>query len=166
MRRTLGAPLGGTTRGGHHGFEFWASRPIRPPKGGAGFGRNLPSTVVVAFGAPGVPMICWAGAGMGGREDGGREHCVREDVVVRFHTCSFRLFLMVVSLRSWKMIEVTSFRLSREKLLGVTRRGICAPDGASFFGDCDGKQKVVRNLIELWRSIMLMSPFGRLAIGL
>ena len=73
---------------------------------------------------------------------------------------------MVVSLRSWKVIEVTSFRLRREKLLCVTRWGLCAPAGASFFGDCNGKQEVVRNLIEAWIGIILMFPLGRLAIGL
>ena len=97
-------------------MEFWASRPIRPPKGGAGFGRNLPSTVVVAFGAPGVPMICWAGAERAAAKMAAAKIAYAKDVVVRFHACSFGLFVMVVSLRSWKVIEVTSFRLRREKL--------------------------------------------------
>ena len=35
---------------------------ITPPKFGGGFGTYLPSTVVVAVGEPGVPVICWAGA--------------------------------------------------------------------------------------------------------
>ena len=58
----LGAPLGGTTRGGQYGFEFLASMLITPPNFGGGVGTYLPSTVVVAVGEPGVPVICWAGA--------------------------------------------------------------------------------------------------------
>src|SRR5262245_53652596 len=55
MSSTLGAPLGGTTLGGHHGLDCLASRLISPPNGGGGFGRYLPSMVVVAPGLPGVP---------------------------------------------------------------------------------------------------------------
>jgi hypothetical protein len=33
---------------------------IVPPNGAGGFGRYLPSIVVVALGEPGVPVICWA----------------------------------------------------------------------------------------------------------
>jgi hypothetical protein len=31
MRRTFGAPLGGTTAAGHHGFDWAAFRSIFPP---------------------------------------------------------------------------------------------------------------------------------------
>src|SRR6476659_918598 len=62
IRRTLGAPLGGTTAGGQYGFDCAASRPISPPNFDGGGGRYLPSIVVVALGEPGVPVICWARA--------------------------------------------------------------------------------------------------------
>ena len=58
MSSTLGAPLGGTTVGGHHGLESLALRLIVPPNFGGGFGRYLPSMVVVASGEPGVPVVC------------------------------------------------------------------------------------------------------------
>ena len=32
---------------------------MTPPKGAGGFGRYLPSTVVVALGEHGVPEVCW-----------------------------------------------------------------------------------------------------------
>ena len=63
MSSTLGAPLGGTTR----------RRPVRLGILGAfldhaaerigGGGSCFPSIVMVALGEPGVPVICWAGAG-------------------------------------------------------------------------------------------------------
>ena len=60
ISKTLGAPLGGTTVGGQYGLESLASILIVPPNGAGGFGRYLPSIVVVALGEPGVPVICWA----------------------------------------------------------------------------------------------------------
>src|SRR5215813_522838 len=60
MRRTLGAPLGGTTVGGQYGLESLEFKLIVPPNGAGGGGRYLPSIVVVALGEPGVPVICWA----------------------------------------------------------------------------------------------------------
>src|SRR6185295_15171866 len=60
MSNTLGAPFGGTTRGGHHVFESLTSSLITPPNFAGGAGSCLPLTVVVALGAPGVPVICWA----------------------------------------------------------------------------------------------------------
>src|SRR5215469_12277451 len=58
ITKMLGAPLGGTTRGGQHGLDSLALRLISPPKGAGGFGRYLPSTVVVAAGEHGVPVVC------------------------------------------------------------------------------------------------------------
>src|SRR5262245_44305641 len=58
MRRMLGAPLGGTIRGAHHGLDWEALRLIVPPNFGCGFGRYLPSMVVVALGEPGTPLPC------------------------------------------------------------------------------------------------------------
>src|SRR5271165_3598193 len=63
ISRTFGAPLGGTTRGGHQGFESLALSLMTPPNFGGGGGSCLPSIVVVALGEPGVPVTCWAPAG-------------------------------------------------------------------------------------------------------
>src|ERR1700755_437714 len=63
MRRTLGAPFGGTTWAGQYGFDWLASRLISPPNFGGGGGRYFPSIVVVALGEPGVPVVCCAAAG-------------------------------------------------------------------------------------------------------
>jgi|SRR5580704_836713 len=60
IRSTLGAPFGGTTRGGHQGLEFLASSLITPPNFGGGGGSCFPSREVVALGEPGVPVTCWA----------------------------------------------------------------------------------------------------------
>src|SRR5258708_4823997 len=65
MRRMLGAPLGGTTRGGHHGLESLALSLIVPPNGIGGGGRCFPSGVRVALGDPGSTLICWGDAGAG-----------------------------------------------------------------------------------------------------
>src|SRR5271165_6180895 len=63
MRRTLGAPLGGTRRGGHQGLESLALSLITPPNFCGGAGSCSPLMVVVALGEPGVPVISWPGAG-------------------------------------------------------------------------------------------------------
>src|SRR6266516_4305360 len=63
MRRMLGAPLGGTARGGQYVLESVALSLITPPNGIGGGGICFPSIVTVASGEPGVPLICWPGAG-------------------------------------------------------------------------------------------------------
>src|ERR1700730_15254838 len=63
MRRMLGAPLGGTIRGGQYGVESRALSLITPPNFSGGAGSCSPLMVVVALGEPGVPVICWASAG-------------------------------------------------------------------------------------------------------
>src|SRR5439155_9402817 len=63
MRRMLGAPLGGTMVGGHHGLESFEFSLITPPNFGSGAGICFPSIVVVALGDPGVPVVCCAEAG-------------------------------------------------------------------------------------------------------
>ena len=60
---TLGAPLGGTTRGGHQGFESLEFSLITPPNFGGGAGIAFPSIVVVALGEPSVPVTFCAEAG-------------------------------------------------------------------------------------------------------
>jgi hypothetical protein len=62
MSSTLGAPLGGTMRGGHQGVESFALSLITPPNFGAGAGSCFPSMVVVALGEPNVPVVCCARA--------------------------------------------------------------------------------------------------------
>ncbi len=57
MSSTLGAPFGGTTRGGHQGVDSEAFSLITPPNAGSGGGSCLPLRVVVAVGEPGVPVI-------------------------------------------------------------------------------------------------------------
>ena len=60
--------MGGTTVGGHHGFESWASKLIVPPKGGGAAGSDWPSIVDAALGEPGSPVTCWAAAGKTGTQ--------------------------------------------------------------------------------------------------
>src|SRR5437660_1068592 len=65
MSSTFGAPLGGTTDGGQYGLESFASSLITPPNFGGSGGSCLPSSVIVAPGVPGVPVICWAARRLG-----------------------------------------------------------------------------------------------------
>src|SRR5690348_6974713 len=58
IKRILGAPLGGTTRGGHQGFDCATLRPILPPNFIGGGGSCLPSIERVAPGEPGASVIC------------------------------------------------------------------------------------------------------------
>ena len=60
MSSTLGAPFGGTTRGGHQAFDSEAFSLITPPNFGSGGGSCFPLMVVVALGEPGTPVTCWA----------------------------------------------------------------------------------------------------------
>src|SRR5260221_8666613 len=62
MRRMLGAPLGGTARGAHHGFDCRALSLITPPNFASGGGSSFPLMVVVASGEPGTPVAFWANA--------------------------------------------------------------------------------------------------------
>ena len=64
MRSTLGAPLGGTTRGGHHGVESVALSLITPPNCIGGGGSCFPSSVIVALGEPSSPVTCCAATGV------------------------------------------------------------------------------------------------------
>jgi hypothetical protein len=54
---TLGAPFGGTMRGGHQGFDSEAFSSITPPNLGSGGGSWLPVIVVVDSGDPGTPVV-------------------------------------------------------------------------------------------------------------
>jgi hypothetical protein len=58
IKRTFGAPSGGTIRGGHQVCDWSALRLISPPNGSAGGGSIWPWIVSVALGEPGVPVIC------------------------------------------------------------------------------------------------------------
>src|SRR5512141_2142490 len=66
MSSTLGAPLGGTTCGGHQGLESLAFGLITPPNFCGGGGSCLPSRVVVEAGEPGTPVV-WISAAPSGR---------------------------------------------------------------------------------------------------
>src|SRR5258706_11850759 len=63
MSRTLGAILGGTTRGGQYGLDSRALSLITPPNFMGCGGICFPSIVTVALGEPGSPVMCWALAG-------------------------------------------------------------------------------------------------------
>src|SRR5262245_40434649 len=59
IRRTFGAPAGGTMRGAHQGFDCKASSLMTPPNVGSGGGSCLPVIVVVALGEPSSPVtVC------------------------------------------------------------------------------------------------------------
>jgi hypothetical protein len=58
MSRTLGAPFGGTTRGGHQGVDSEAFSLMSPPNFGSGGGSCVPVIVVVASGEPGTADTC------------------------------------------------------------------------------------------------------------
>src|SRR6516164_7473424 len=57
---TLGACLGGTTRGAHHALDWAAFSLMTPPNFGSGGGSCLPEMVVVAPGEPSTPVTCTA----------------------------------------------------------------------------------------------------------
>jgi hypothetical protein len=59
----LGAPLGGTTRGGHQVFDPSKVSLMTPPNFGSGAGSWFPGIVVVAPGDPGTPVVCCACTG-------------------------------------------------------------------------------------------------------
>src|SRR4029077_6536013 len=63
MSRMLGAPLGGTTRGGHQVFDPSRVSLITPPNFGGAAGSWVPSTVIVALGEPSSPVTCCAETG-------------------------------------------------------------------------------------------------------
>src|SRR5271167_3887523 len=52
ISRMLGAPAGGTIRGGHHDFDWAAFRLIVPPNGRSGAGSTSPGIVRVPSGEP------------------------------------------------------------------------------------------------------------------
>src|SRR5271169_2867129 len=64
ISRMLGAPLGGTMRGGHQVLEPWSVSLITPPNFGGGEGSWLPGRVIVALGSPSVPVTTCANAGL------------------------------------------------------------------------------------------------------
>src|SRR5258707_9123065 len=95
MSSTLGAPLGGTTRGGHHGLESLTLCWITPPNLVGGGGSCLPSIVIVALGEPGVPLIVCAIAP--GRQLALRRKLNESIVVV--------LFILLLSLSQFNQIR-------------------------------------------------------------
>ena len=79
---TLGAPFGGTTRGGHHGFDCSASFLITPPNFGSGGGSCLPLMVVVALGEPSWPVTT---TGVVDCACGPEVHAVSASMIVRIN---------------------------------------------------------------------------------
>jgi hypothetical protein len=87
---TFGAPLGGTTRGGHQAFDSDAFSLITPPNGGDGGGSCFPLIVVVEPGDPGVPVVSTARAGAAA------SRATRIDWVNALHFIRTLLFLMLM----------------------------------------------------------------------
>src|SRR5215469_6793544 len=58
IKSTLGAPSGGTTRGGQYGVDCAALRSILPSNFCGGGGSCSPLMLVVAVGEPGAPVAC------------------------------------------------------------------------------------------------------------
>src|SRR5258705_2462206 len=107
MRSTLGAPFGGTTRGAHQAVDSEAFSLITPPNFGSGGGSCFPSIVVVAPGEPGVPVVCWANAGV--RASSGAAMSRHEKLVANSHRCVARRMTGSPNI-GWYNIAV-SFRL-------------------------------------------------------
>src|SRR5271166_3245456 len=61
ISRTLGAPFGGTTRGGHQGVDSDALSLITPPNFGSGGGSWFPGIVTVPPGEPTFVPTGWRG---------------------------------------------------------------------------------------------------------
>src|SRR5271169_4004225 len=60
ISRTLGAPLGGTTRGGHQVLEPLTLSLMTPPNFNGCGGSCSPLMTSVALVEPGAPLICGA----------------------------------------------------------------------------------------------------------
>src|SRR5215472_18702295 len=99
MSRTLGAAFGGTTRGGHHGFDSEAFSLITPPNFGSGVGSCFPVIVVVASGEPGVPVICWVNVGSADRTPRARTEALTIHRFARMMTSNRRSHAVVVARR-------------------------------------------------------------------
>src|SRR5271167_4742517 len=93
MSRILGAPLGGTIRGGHQGLESFTFSLITPPNCGGGDGSCFPPIVVVALGEPNSPVTCCAAIGrkMAGRN--ARETAARCSRLGRSPNVRVKLFI-------------------------------------------------------------------------
>src|SRR5271165_3075301 len=70
MSKMLGAPAGGTTRGGHQGFESLALSLMTPPNAGGAGGRTRPLMEMVELGLPGVPLSTPSEAAVGAEPPG------------------------------------------------------------------------------------------------
>ena len=76
ISNTLGAPAGGTTRGGHQGVDFGAVSLITPPNAGDVGGSTRPSREMVEFGLPGVPWSTPSDAAVGAEPPACAPACV------------------------------------------------------------------------------------------
>src|SRR5215831_10261896 len=110
ISRTFGAPLGGTTDGGQYGLESLAVSLITPPNFGGSGGNCLPSSVIVALGEPGVPVICWAKAVVVSVIT---EHAASK-IVVSFEDVCSGMNLPIFSCESFNPRLSNNFPLSRK----------------------------------------------------
>ena len=120
----MGAPFGGTTRGGHHGVDSEAFSLITPPNGIGGGGSCFPSMVVVALGEPGTPLISCAITGMAARS------AMALDVS---ESRSDRLFFLPGSPRDFAIGKVASESTPAVELLVLGSNGMT---GSSGFSRC------------------------------
>ncbi len=103
ISNTLGAPLRGTTRGGHHGVDSEAFSLITPPYFGSGGGSCFPSMVVVAPGDPGSPLV-WI--------------CVHADGADAIETATRNAHLMMLAFLFMVGIDIPSQRVVRLECAG------------------------------------------------
>src|SRR5450432_2316653 len=97
---TLGAPFGGTIRGGHHGLESSALSLITPPNFGGGGGSWLPLIVVVALGVPSTPVTVCAVTGAATRL------ATSSDAATSMATVAFLVFRFIVDAPLRNSVEV------------------------------------------------------------
>src|SRR5580704_2485061 len=96
MRSTLGAPLGGTMRGGHQGVDSLALSLMTPPNFRGGGGSCFPSMVVVALGEPNWPVTCCAAIGTTARMAATR-NAAASARTAKVLGSRFMLFLLVLN---------------------------------------------------------------------
>ncbi len=156
----LGAPLGGTKRGGHQDFDPSRVSLMTPPNFGGGAGSCVPFTVVVALAEPATPVVCWAPATqtVSSRiESVGPSRAfvmntlpslwcapIGEDVgtdrpVLLFMRCSFRCIAFVDPVRLESSLQVQRFHPREthffEKVQGRFDVGAAVPRAAAAIED-------------------------------
>src|SRR5277367_5047674 len=115
MRSTLGAPLGGTMRGGHQGVESFALSLITPPNFGGGGGSCLPSMVVVALGEPNCPVTCCAVQGRAAHHTTNPARIILDPGKFRFSKATVEAFMGSSSGSLAVPVELLQFLSSRAR---------------------------------------------------